>query len=86
MSSNIARKVIDLFNRQTNNGGNSSKTTLTKREKEILNKLIEGNSFKAMADSISVNVETLRSDFKNIYKKIHLLSRKVTTAKVVKGN
>lgn len=86
MSSNIARKVIDLFNvkKQANNDGNHDKTTLTKREKEILNKLIEGSSFKAIADSILVNVETLRSDFRNIYKKIHLYSRKLTAAKVTK--
>ena len=34
MSSNIARKVIELFHkkRQTNSAGNSGKTTLTKRE------------------------------------------------------
>jgi DNA-binding NarL/FixJ family response regulator len=59
---------------------------LTKREKEILNKLIEGNSCKAIADSISVNVETLRPDFKNIYKKIHLYSRKKATVKTTKQN
>lgn len=79
MSSNIARKVIDLFNVKKNDG-NRGKTTLTKREKEILNKLIEGSNFKAIADSILVNIETLRSDFRNIYKKIHLYSRKIPTA------
>jgi DNA-binding NarL/FixJ family response regulator len=83
MSSNIARKVIDLFNVKNKNG-NRDKTALTKREEEILNKLIEGNSFKAIADSILVNVETLRFDFRNIYKKIHLYSRKLTAAKVSK--
>ncbi len=85
MSSNIARKVISLFHskRQPNNGS-SGKAVLTKREKEILNKLIEGNSFKAISDSISVSIETLRSDFRNIYKKIHLLSEKETAIKVVK--
>ena len=85
MSSNIARKVINLFHskRQYNNGS-SGKAVLTKREKEILNKLIEGNSFKAISDSISVSMETLRSDFRNIYTKIHLLSEKETAIKVIK--
>jgi len=87
MSSNIARKVIELFHkkRQTNSAGNSGKTTLTKREKEILNKLIEGDSFKAIADSISISIETLRSDFRNIYQKIHTYSQK-EVANVVKEN
>lgn len=86
MSSNIARKVIDLFRhkKQSNNNSGAVKAVLTKHEKEILNKLIEGNSFKAIADSISVSIETLRSDFRNIYKKIHSLSGEKTTAKVLK--
>ena len=86
MSSNIARKVIDLFHprRQVSNNLSSGKAVLTKREKEILNKIIEGNSFKAIADSISVNIETLRSDFKNIYKKIHQNSEKEIVAKMLK--
>ena len=78
MSSNIARKVIELFQnkRQLNNDGNSGKEVLTKHEKEILNKLVEGSSFKAIADSLSVSIEALRSDFRNIYKKIHINSLK----------
>ena len=85
MSSNIARKVIDLFSSKRLPGnGNYEKTVLTKREKEVLNKLVEGSSFRAISDSISVSIETLRSDFRNIYKKIHLLSGKETTIKAVK--
>lgn len=85
MSSNIARKVIDLFySKRLPGNGNYEKTVLTKREKEVLNKLVEGSSFRAISDSISVSIETLRSDFRNIYKKIHLLSGKETTIKAVK--
>ena len=85
MSSNIARKVIDLFNsKKLPYNHNSEETVLTKQEKEILNKLVEGNSFKAIADSINVNIETLRADFRNIYKKIHLVSGKENTIKAVK--
>ncbi len=81
MSSNIARKVIDLFQQKkiSNNEKNNSKLKLTEREKEILNKLVEGNSFKAIADSLSVNLETMRSDFKDIYKKIHIYSSSEST-------
>jgi DNA-binding NarL/FixJ family response regulator len=76
MSSHIARKVIDLFQQKkvSNNEVNDFKLKLTEREKEILNKLVEGNSFKAIADLLSVSLETLRSDFRDIYKKIHIYS------------
>ncbi len=77
MSSNIARKVIDLFHpkKQANNNLSYGKAVLTKHEKEILNKLIEGSSFKAIADSLFTSVDNLRSDFKNIYNKLHIYSR-----------
>jgi len=76
MSSNIARKVIDLFQQKkiSNHEGINPKFKLTEHEKEILNKLVEGDSFKAIADSLSVNLDTLRLDFKDIYKKIHIYS------------
>jgi len=84
MSSHIARKVIDLFNQKKQANKNSfGNTTLSKREKEILNKLIEGDSFKVIADSISVSIETLRLDFRSIYKKIHLHFRGETTARMI---
>lgn len=76
MSSNIARKVIGLFKQRgvSNNKGNGTDIMLTKREEEILNKLVEGSSFKAIADSLLISVETMRSDFRNIYDKLHTCS------------
>ena len=86
MSSNIARRVIELFSRkdpdkpgqqkkQSIMEGDSEKRSLTKREKEILSKLVEGHSFKALADSLSISLDTVRLCFRNIYKKIHLNSQ-----------
>jgi DNA-binding NarL/FixJ family response regulator len=86
MSSNIARKVIELFSRSNSskpgqqkkqifNEDDSEKRGLTKQEREILNMLVEGHSFKALADSLSISLETVRSSLKNIYKKLHLSSQ-----------
>jgi len=76
MSSNIARKVIELFQQKkgVSKESNPEKSGLTQREKEILSKLVEGNSFKTIADSLFVSIEIVRSSFKNIYKKLHLQS------------
>ena len=81
MSSNIARKVISLFQQKgiTNNSSGDKIVNLNQREKEILNKLVEGNSVKAIADSLLINVDTLRLDFKNIYHKLHIYSKAENT-------
>lgn len=81
MSSNIARKVIGLFQQKgiSNNSGNDKTVSLSQREKEILNKLVEGNSVKAIADSLLISIDVLRSDFKNIYNKLHIFSRAENT-------
>jgi DNA-binding NarL/FixJ family response regulator len=72
MSSKIASMVIKLFRQKKQvNNGDISKIELTKREKEILNKLVEGSSVKAIADSLIINMDTLGSDFKSIYSKLH---------------
>ena len=77
MSSNIARKVIGLFQQKglsgNNNDGNNIR--LTQREIEILSRLVEGSSFKAIADSLLISLDNLRSDFKNIYDKLHIYYR-----------
>src|SRR3990172_1453419 len=71
MSSHIARRVIDFF-QQKKPVKDKTNYLLTSREKEILGYLIEGYSAKAIADSSSVSIETVRFHFRNIYKKLHV--------------
>ncbi len=77
MSSKIAGKVIDLFKQKkpSNSNGNSDSIELTEREKEILSRLVEGSSVKAIADSLIINMDILGSDFKSIYNKLHKFSQ-----------
>lgn len=84
MSSHIARKVIDIFHKKNQSDTNSDMQTLTSREKEILGKLVEGNSFKAIADSLFISVETVRFHFRNIYKKLHVHSQSEAVIKAMK--
>ncbi len=72
MSSGIARKVINFFQQKNQLNNEDNQTLLTNCERDILNKLVEGNSFKAIADSLLMNIEDMRFSFKNIYKKLHL--------------
>ncbi len=84
MSSHIARKVIESFQKKNNNIDKKNEYALTRREKEILSGLVEGNNFKAIADSLFISVETVRFHFRNIYKKLHVHSQSEAVVKAIK--
>ncbi|MFO7444892.1 MAG: response regulator transcription factor [Ignavibacteriaceae bacterium] len=84
MSSNIARKVIDFFQQKKPVTPEKSSYFLTPREKEILKGLVEGKSFKAIADTLFISIETVRFHFRNIYKKLHVHSQSEAVAKAIK--
>jgi DNA-binding NarL/FixJ family response regulator len=83
MSSNIARKVIDFFQKKPAQNKKSA-YDLTSREQQILVGLVEGNNFKAIADSLFISIETVRFHFRNIYKKLHVHSQSEAVAKAIK--
>ena len=56
-------------------------SNLTGREKEILQLLIKGNSYKEIAGMTFISVETLNSHIKNIYRKLNVHSRSELAAK-----
>jgi len=75
MSSQIARKVNEFFKEKKQSSLGLGNNTLTKREKEILAGLIEGSSFKVIADSLFTNIEAIKLHSRNIYKKLHSVSK-----------
>ena len=83
MSSHIARKVVQYFQEKKNNYGNNS-YNLTTREIEVLKSLVEGQSCKAIGDSLFISVETVRFHFRNIYNKLHVHTQAEAVAKVLK--
>lgn len=84
MSSHIARKVIDFFQKKNTTSPLKNNYVLTPREKEILSGLVEGHNFKAIADSLFISIETVRFHFRNIYKKLHVHSQSEAVAKAIK--
>ncbi len=74
MNSSIAFKVIEYFNQKKIKTLNGEVEGLAKLEEEILNKLTDGYNFKAIADSLGLSIETLQSNYKSIYKKLHVNS------------
>ena len=69
MSPFVAQKVFQHF-RTANNVDESF--DLTKREKEILQYLVKGNSYKMIADKGEISVDTVKKHLQNIYHKLHV--------------
>ena len=84
MSSNIARKVVGFF-QQTPLSAAGKEYGLSAREKEILASLVEGNSYKMIADKLCISIDTVRSHIRHIYKKLHVHNQSEAVAKALKG-
>ena len=81
MNGLIASKVLEYFHHQQRKTVDSlDKTNLTQREKEILQLLVKGFSYKEIAASCFISTLTLNSHIKNIYQKLDVHSRAELTA------
>lgn len=56
---------------------------LTNREKEVLACMVNGLSYKMIANELQIGYETVRSHIKNIYKKLHVASLTEMVAKAI---
>lgn len=73
MSSHIARKVVQSF--QSPPKSNQETGTLSHREQEVLNWLARGYSYKQIADTMSLSLDTVRTYIRRIYDKLHVRTR-----------
>ncbi|MBO6620548.1 MAG: response regulator transcription factor [Balneola sp.] len=83
MSPQIARKVITHFNDQAPQKNPDS--MLTDREQDIVNGLVDGLSYKLIADRFDISIDTVRAHIRNIYKKLHVNSKAEVIAKSLRG-
>ncbi len=83
MSPQIARKVITHFNDQAPQKNPDS--MLTDREQDIVNGLVDGLSYKMIADRYDISIDTVRAHIRNIYKKLHVNSKAEVIAKSLRG-
>ncbi|GAB4293961.1 MAG: response regulator transcription factor [Ignavibacteriaceae bacterium] len=81
MSPSIAKRVLNFFNES---GKKAVEYNLTSREKEILQELINGLSYKKIAETLFISIDTVRSHIKNIYQKLHVGSKSEAVAKALK--
>jgi DNA-binding NarL/FixJ family response regulator len=82
MSTEVARKVLGYFQQQKNDRLSAS---LSKRELDVLQALIDGYTYKAIADKLFVSTNTVSFHLRNIYAKLHVRSRAEAVAKAMKS-
>ena len=84
MSPVIASKVLRMFKNNLARGTDDP-FHLSMREKEILKCLVEGMSYKMIADTCFISADTVNGHIKNIYKKLQVHSKGEAVAKAIKG-
>jgi DNA-binding NarL/FixJ family response regulator len=84
MTPSIASKVLAMFKSGTSFSKDESHN-LTDRELEVLKFLVDGMSYKLIAEKCFVSIDTVSSHVKNIYKKLQVHSKAEAVAKAIKG-
>lgn len=69
LSPAIAKKVLQSFQVPSNG---RLKYNLSEREAEILKYLVKGYSYKMIAATCSISMDTVRAHIRNIYNKLHV--------------
>ena len=78
----IARKVLDVFTRQQRPADDPY--GLTARERETLQHLVDGLTYKEIAGRLFVSYHTIDMHVRNIYAKLHVCSRSKAVAKALR--
>ncbi|MEO6130737.1 MAG: response regulator transcription factor, partial [Saprospiraceae bacterium] len=85
MTPSIASKVLKMFKNKPAEKS-SEEFNLTEREKEILKCLVEGMSYKMIADTCFISIDTVSGHIKSIYRKLQVHSKSENVVKAIKGN
>ncbi len=82
MSPEIAKKVIKYFS-----SDKTTKTgeTLTIKERQVVDGLVEGLSYKMIAGKLGISIDTVRFHIKHVYRKLHVNSKAEVIGKSMRG-
>ena len=82
MTSSIAAQVLHMLNETK--VPQPASFNLSAREKEVLDLLVEGYSYKMVACQLFISMDTLRSHIKKIYDKLQVNSKSEAVAKALR--
>jgi DNA-binding NarL/FixJ family response regulator len=75
MTPSVASKTLKLFRTAMGPSPGADDQSLTERQKEILEYIVQGMSYKLIAEKLFVTIDTIRYHVKNIYQILHVHSR-----------
>jgi DNA-binding NarL/FixJ family response regulator len=73
LTPSIASKILQHFPKHAFSSNNEMES-LTTKEKEVLEWLVKGYSYKMIAAELDKSLETIRTQIKKIYKKLNVQS------------
>lgn len=82
ISPHIARKMLDLFRQKL--PAPREEYQLTPREREVLERLVQGDDYQQIADRFFLSLFTVRAHIRNIYDKLHVHSKSQAVAKALR--
>jgi DNA-binding NarL/FixJ family response regulator len=81
MSPSVAREIVNHLM-----GGRVSKATiLSDRQKEILEKLVDGKSYGVISSELFISIETVRTHVKKLYKVLQVNNKTEAITQYMKG-
>jgi DNA-binding NarL/FixJ family response regulator len=81
MSPSIARKVVQYFMPKAR----KEEDILSPRQQQIVEGLVDGLSYKLIADKLSISIDTVRDHIKNIYRLLEVNSKAEVIRKALEG-
>jgi len=77
------QKVLAFFSRRSQHS--LAQYGLSPREQEVLDRLVDGHTYKKIAELCHISVGTVRSHIMNIYRKLEVNSRSAAIVKAMRG-
>lgn len=82
MTGEIARKVMAYFSHTP--AAKENEYALSSREMDILKCIVNGDSYKMIADACCISIGTVRFHINNIYRKLHVNSKSEVVIKALR--
>lgn len=82
----IARKVLNQFTKLQPAQMQNEDYNLSSREKDVLQLLVKGKSYKMIADELNISYETVHSHIRKIYQKLQVNSVGEAVSKTISKN
>ncbi len=83
MSASIARRMLEMVRGRARKP--DPEMNLTPRELDILQWLVEGLSYKSIAEKLFISPLTVQSHIKKVYEKLHVHSKSAAVSKALKN-